>query len=295
MAITLEPWKLLPINASKLERDLLKVLPVPQAILDGVQMIGVRKVHDIPDSFVPWLVLEYGLVWMRDYLADDRVILEQGIELNQIKGTPASLKMVLSWFGYSNVTVREADRPLLHFAEFEIDPGEIIIDLDTIPNIFRAINEVKPARSRFRRIFHGHDKKVFYLSESKLNSEYLGHPSGISYDDLGRSPIKTELTISFGREHASICEELEFDLLDYYFKENFYRHHGHIDPSFPVLGQDFENDFYEPRLSVFENQQRAGTSIVLQPVATWGDMSWDNRSWEGLGYDGLRHDRVEVA
>lgn len=295
MAITVEPWKLLPITASKLERDLLKILPVPQVILDGVQMIGIRKIHDIPDSFLPWLVLEHGLVWMREYLDDDRVILEQGIELNQIKGTPASLKMVLSWFGFESASVHEADRPLLHFAEFEIDPGDIIVDLDRIPGIFRAINEVQPARSRFRRIFHGYDKRLFYLCESKLNSEFLGHPSGINFDDLGRSPVKTELTVSFGREHASICAEENFDILDYYFKENFYRHNGHIDPAFPNLCEDFEGDFYEPRLSAFENQQREGTSIVLQPVASWDGMSWRNRSWEGLGLDNLGIERTELV
>jgi P2-related tail formation protein len=275
----IEPWKLLPLNATKLERDLLRTLPISQEAQEVIARLDLLKYEDTPEEFLPWLIVENGLLWAKDFLGSDQEILEKGVIVNRLKGTPAAVKQILSWFGYDSTTVREADRPLLHFAEFEVDPGNIVEQLARIGQIYEALQHVIPVRSRFKRIFHGYDKKIFYMGESKLGEDFLNTPSGIDYDALGYHSRKTGLIVSFGRIHTDGVPARVFEVKDYRYTENFRRHSGQLDKGFPTLCEDFEGKFYDPRMSVIEMWSRVSTAMCLQPVANWSDMTWNDLIW----------------
>lgn len=278
----IEPWKLLPVNATKLERDVLKANPITSEANDLIARLGAIKYIDTPDSFLPWLILENGLIWAREYFPTDRATLIAGLDINQIKGTKAAVASIFAWFNHTNASARTADRALLHFAEFEVDTGEVITNLAEIAQIYRAMQYVIPVRNRFVRLFHGYDKPILYLSEGKTEDCFLNAPSGIPYDGLKLSKETTGLFISFGRNYVDDLSEIEHIIQDYRFTERFYRHTGQRDPEFPVLSQDFEGWFYTPRYFAIEGQSRCSTVEVLQPVATWDEMTWESFAWNQL-------------
>lgn len=212
-------------------------------------------------------------------MPSDRDVLELGIPLNKIKGTRAAVKEILKWFSYEDSSVREVERPLVHFADFEVDPGDVIEDLHLVVKIYRAMQNVIPARSRFTRIFHGFDRQVFYVGESQFGNEYLDTSSGIEYDSLGYSPEKTGLIISFGRREGFEIERERDPIDDEYHRQNFHFWDGTIEKAFPILDVDFEGRFYDPRLSVLEGFKVVHHSEVLQPVASWDSMSWGDETW----------------
>lgn len=275
----IEPWKLLPVNSTKLEQDVLKAHPVTSEVNNLIGRLGEIKYVDTPDSFIPWLILENGLIWAREYFTTDREALTHGLAINPIKGTKAAVVAIFSWFNYTNASARTADRALLHFAEFEADTGEIITNLTDIARIYRAMQYVIPVRNRFVRMFHGYDKPILYLSEGKTEDCFLNAPSGISYDELNLSKEVTGLYISFGRNYSDESEVPAHTLQEYRFTERFYRHTGQRDPEFPVMSQDFEKWFYPPRYFAIEGRAKVSTCEVLQPVATWDEMTWDSFTW----------------
>jgi P2-related tail formation protein len=279
MNAAIEPWKLLPPNSTRLEIDLLKTPIVSEDAITFIGKLGDIKYNDTPEQFVPWLIVEHGLLWARDFLGSDAEVLEKGQIINKLKGTPAAVTAIMEWFGYDSASVREVDRPLVHFAEFQINAGEIIEQLSKIGQIYEALQHVIPLRSRFRRIFYGYDKRVFYLGESKLGEGYLNSSSGIDYDSLGHHDRKTGLVVSFGRTHTDGVPERVLEPEDYYYKENFYRNSGQLERSFPILSEGFEGSFYNPRFSVYEGWGRVSTDKALQPVANWSEFSWEALGW----------------
>ncbi|TWO80979.1 phage tail protein [Denitratisoma oestradiolicum] len=182
---------LLPANATPLERALslatnsLSRLTLPA---DAIRQFKT----DPSDPLLPWLIWEYGLGELLPYLPEPRRAIAEGILWQRLRGTPAALATALSWIGM-RATV-EQEPPGVRFAEFQLDPGEVLDNDTAIANLIAIARLSAPARSRLSRIYHGHDLRRVLLDESRLGEALLSDHSGVFWRD-------GQTKLSFGRGH----------------------------------------------------------------------------------------------
>ncbi|QJY32139.1 phage tail protein [Diaphorobacter sp. JS3050] len=180
---------LLPANATPLEQalslstDALSRLALPA---DAIRQFKT----DPTDPLLPWLIWEYGLGELLPYLPEPRQAIAEGILWQRLRGTPAALATALSWIGMG-ATV-EQEPPGVHFAEFQLDPGQVLDSDTAIANLIAIARLSAPARSRLSRIYHGHDLRRVVLDESRLGEALLSDHSGVFWRD-------GQTKLSFGR------------------------------------------------------------------------------------------------
>ena len=180
---------LLPANATPLEQalslstDALSRLALPAN--------AIRQFKTDPsDPLLPWLIWEYGLGELLPYLPEPRQAIAEGILWQRLRGTPAALSTALSWIGMSASV--EQEPPGVHFAEFQLDPGQVLDSDTAIANLIAIARLSAPARSRLSRIYHGHDLRRVVLDESRLGDALLSDHSGVFWRD-------GQTKLSFGR------------------------------------------------------------------------------------------------
>ena len=180
---------LLPANATPLEQALsLATDPLTRLALPAD---AIRQFKTDPsDPLLPWLVWEYGLGELLPYLPEPRQAIAEGIRWQRLRGTPAALTTALAWIG-ATATI-EQEPPGVHFAEFQLDPGQVLDSDTAIANLIAIARLSAPARSRLSRIYHGYDLRRVVLDESRLGEALLSDHSGVLWTDG-----KTKL--SFGR------------------------------------------------------------------------------------------------
>ena len=180
---------LLPANATPLEQalslstDALSRLALPA---DAIRQFKT----DPTDPLLPWLIWEYGLGELLPYLPEPRQAIAEGILWQRLRGTPAALSTALSWVGM-RATV-EQEPPGVHFAEFQLDPGQVLDSDTAIANLIAIARLSAPARSRLSRLYHGHDLRRVVLDESRLGEALLSDHSGVFWRD-------GQTKLSFGR------------------------------------------------------------------------------------------------
>ena len=183
---------LLPANATPLEQalslatDSLSRLALPA---DAIRQFKT----DPSDPLLPWLVWEYGLGELLPYLPEPRQAIAEGILWQRLRGTPAALTTAMAWIG-ATATI-EQEPPGVHFAEFQLDPGQVLDSDIAIAHLIAIARLSAPARSRLSRIYHGYDLRRVVLDESRLGEALLSDHSGVFWTDG-----KTKL--SFGRRVA---------------------------------------------------------------------------------------------
>ena len=180
---------LLPANATPLEQALsLATDPLSPLALPAD---AIRQFKTAPtDPLLPWLIWEYGLGELLPYLPEPRRAIAEGILWQRLRGTPAALSTALSWIGM-RATV-EQEPPGVHFAEFQLDPGQVQGSDTAIANLIAIARLSAPARSRLSRLYHGHDLRRVVLDESRLGEALLSDHSGVFWRD-------GQTKLSFGR------------------------------------------------------------------------------------------------
>ena len=183
---------LLPANATPLEQALsLATDPLTRLALPAD---AIRQFKTDPsDPLLPWLIWEYGLGELLPYLPQPRQAIAEGILWQRLRGTPAALTTALAWIGAS-ATI-EQEPPGVHFAEFQLDPGQVQGSDTAIANLIAIARLSAPARSRLSRIYHGHDLRRVVLDESRLGEALLSDHSGVFWRD-------GQTKLSFGRGFA---------------------------------------------------------------------------------------------
>lgn len=182
--------KLLPTNASKLEQDVDALFDHSGRLQAGVALMRTAKLVDIPESYVPWLVYEYGLEEILPWVTDPREAMRTGLQWQRVRGTAKAVKLALSWVGFVAKRLEE-EVPGAHFYEYlvEID-GVPSTDL-LVSNIYELATLSAPARSRLARMYNAeYDVRRFVLDSSQwgdLLSDYSGVPGpGGSVLSFGR-------------------------------------------------------------------------------------------------------------
>lgn len=186
---------LLPANATPLEQALsLATDPLSRLALPAD---AIRQFKTDPsDPLLPWLIWEYGLGELLPYLPEPRQAIAEGILWQRLRGTPAALATALSWIGM-RATV-EQEPPGVHFAEFQLDPGQVLDSDTAIANLIAIARLSAPARSRLSRLYHGHDLRRVVLDESRLGDALLSDHSGVFWRDG-----QTKLSFGWVRQLAN--------------------------------------------------------------------------------------------
>ena len=253
-------YKVLPVSATELERALCKLVPFDN-ILDPVipklttNKLGTAEGSHIPDDYLPWLILEYGISWIQDYIADNRTCVSEGLLINRTLGTRAAVRQAMGWIGHDSVTIFTEPELTVHFPEWQIDPGVVIGSLSDIFKMWKLGTQVQPARSRFRRIFNGLNIPVFRLDYGYLDDALLDQYSGIRFDSLGFSTVKTDLIVSFQRQITDAITGHLITAHDSYLRTNNYQDAVAFG-DWPILDNDWSCSFSDNRDSVQDGYSR---------------------------------------
>ncbi|TIT06814.1 MAG: hypothetical protein E5W74_28365 [Mesorhizobium sp.] len=148
---------LLPQNATGFERALSESLDRLPELQPGFDELRGFKTAPVQESILPWLVVEYGLGGITQYLPDLASVIEYGLRWQRVKGTPQGVAESLTWVGYAFSTFYEAPlrRTRWHLYELELDRfRDSEDDLAIIEAVVRLSD---PVRSEFFRAWNGYN------------------------------------------------------------------------------------------------------------------------------------------
>lgn len=177
---------LLPDNASELEQDVASLFDANGDINKATTALRTAKLVDLPDSYLPWLLQEYGLEDVNPWVLDLRETIRTGVQWQRIRGTPKSLNLALSWVSFTAKQVEEEETGQ-RFYEFQIELDNVPVNPDLINSIDILADLSSPLRSRLSRLYNDvNDIRRFKLSESSwgdLLSDYSGvrSPYGVKH------------------------------------------------------------------------------------------------------------------
>lgn len=186
---------LLPSNSTPLERAVSETLDRTPELAPGINALHAFKFREpIPESVLPWLVVEYGLGPITPYLPDLASVIENGIRWSRRKGTPQGIREALSWLGYTYASLYEAPTRRTRWHLFDLEIGSfwtVEADLDRIEAVARLS---EPARSPMWRGWREYNVREFEWGESCWGDAMWGDDSGVRLHDGG-------VKWSFGRTH----------------------------------------------------------------------------------------------
>jgi hypothetical protein len=174
MVALADPARLLPSNASGLERTLARMAPRAQLDTLADAPAGARRA--VAGALAPWLAAEWQLAEFAPYFDSAQALIAAGLPWLRQRGTAASVKRALSWLGY---TARlEQDGPWL-----QLDPGDAYAQLrvDAVAHLVRAS---LPAHARLYRMYHGYDLRPLALDSNRLDDSLLDDDSGVVVGDV---------------------------------------------------------------------------------------------------------------
>jgi P2-related tail formation protein len=194
-------FDLLPPNATNLERDFSRSTSSLQRTGGPAPLIRTAKRVNIPDSVVPWLIYEYGLGEILQYLGNNqRRAIEEGVLWQRVRGTPEAVRIALSWINVTGL-IDESEGGSARWAEYQLGleaatSGEQIID-----DIVGVTRISSPVRSRLQPIYAVYDFRRFVLDSSLLSD------GGMLSDHSGVRPRPDWPQISYGQILSSSVEE----------------------------------------------------------------------------------------
>lgn len=178
---------ILPPNVTTLERDLFDAASMSGVVDPALGIMRLAKLVDIPDSYLPFLIYEYGLGELLPFLTDPREAIAEGVKWQRYRGTPAALTTALSWVGITEVEVEE-EPPGVKFAEFQLKLGDIPSGAN-VDDILSIVDLSVPVRSRLSRIYNEHyDIRRFIFSTENHIPEWgdlLSDYSGVFLEEGG--------------------------------------------------------------------------------------------------------------
>lgn len=197
---------LLPSSATKFERDLSESTDALPRVGPAAELIRSAKRDNIPDSVVPWLIVEYGLGELLPYLSDPRTAIATGVLWQRLRGTPESFKIALGWIG-NDGQIEESEASTIRWSQFQLGLAQAPVDLSQTDSIVEIGRLSSPVRSSLFRIYGGwYDGRRFTLDDHKLSSlDTLCDHTGVY--------LKTEWPqLSFGREFKNEDGNIRDDL-----------------------------------------------------------------------------------
>lgn len=163
---------ILPPNASALMRAVDKAAPdwgtLPATLRGGL--------YGHPLALAPWLAAEWGLAPFAPYFPDTTALIDAGLPWLRERGTPAAVRRVLGWLGYTHAKV-EDDGWWLH-----IDPGRRVTPAELRP-MAHLVRASLPVHVAFYRVHHGLDGRHIRLDNGPpLDAGWLDNDTGVPID-----------------------------------------------------------------------------------------------------------------
>jgi P2-related tail formation protein len=166
-----------PNNSTAYERALSETMDRSPELSPAIAALRGFKFRP-PDHIVPYLVVEYALTEIEDYLPDLRTVLAEGILWQRLRGTPAALHRALGWIGHDG-TLEESPPTRVKWWWFQVHlPFEVRSSEFERP-MTALVKASKPLRSEFARITAGYDVRGLRLNAGRLNSNLLNSWSGV--------------------------------------------------------------------------------------------------------------------
>ncbi|KAB2682967.1 phage tail protein [Brucella pseudintermedia] len=172
-----------------LERVLSESLDKLPSLMPGVESLRGFKFNP-PDQIVPYLVAEYGLNEIADYLPDLRAVLREGVSWQRLIGTPAAVHKALRWINHDG-DIEEFPAKKRKWWWFQVHLPFEVRNTDFVRPMTQLVKASKPLRSEFARVTAGWDVRAFQLNKHRLNGDaFLNNWSGIR-----RSPGEPVLSL----------------------------------------------------------------------------------------------------
>lgn len=191
---------LLPSGATAFERAAAETMDATGGVSGGIAAMRTFKRVSIPGSLLPFLIYEYGLGAVSEYLPDADP-LGAGIDWQRVRGTPQAVALALDWIGYeAGIEEAPTTRTMWHRFQLEMDR---VRDAETpdLSEIAFIAQESVAVRSELFRAFHGYDVRPLEWSRSAYGNSMWSASSGVRIDGLspkwsfGRGvEIKHEMT-----------------------------------------------------------------------------------------------------
>ncbi|QGA56354.1 phage tail protein [Brucella sp. 2280] len=167
-----------PQNANRYERAMSESLDRGPELVPSIEALHAFKFNP-PDRIVPYLIAEYGLTEIEDYLRDPREILRAGIQWQRIIGTSAALHKALGWINHDG-DIEEFPVKARKWWWFQVHLPFEVRNTDFVTPMTKLVKASKPLRSEFARVTAGWDVRAFRLNTHRLNGgAYLNNWSGI--------------------------------------------------------------------------------------------------------------------
>jgi Phage tail protein (Tail_P2_I) len=143
---------LLPPNATRYERSLESGMRIPEEIWQRALLLASAK-NLLPDDVIPFLLWEYGLEPVMQWVDDPRRVLREGRDWQKIRGTPASIEKALSWIEFNPLWLEEhADETW--WDTFQLAFPEAITSRNRLEAIFGLTRLSKPAHTELIRVYN---------------------------------------------------------------------------------------------------------------------------------------------
>lgn len=176
-------WKILPRSATQLERDLLKSTSSDEFRRVFGLIPEVKREIEHPD-WLPFLLIEYGAAEAAKLFKDWPALLEYIKMIRGKQGTPFAVEEMAKLMRYAQNLIWEEPEATVHFPEFQLALGEYEPSLARLCTLRKLVNTVKPARGRFRRLFHGWDERQMQWDDDEFGS-FWDSESGVDILPLG--------------------------------------------------------------------------------------------------------------
>lgn len=197
-------WKILPRSATQLERDILTVTSTDD-LRDMFLLIAKVKRELEPDGWLPLLLTEYGFAEIGKYHANWRLLLSVAKDLRGKWGTPYSVEQMAILMMYASAEIWEEPLPGIHFPEFQMELGGFEPLLARLLTLRKMVGVIKPARGRFRRLFHGWDERQHVWDDSFWGT-FWDTESGVDILPLGGTghAVGDQFLVSLGLDFGSL-------------------------------------------------------------------------------------------
>lgn len=199
-------YKLLPSNATTLERDILTLPQFDAIFVPAAEAMPSIGYGVMPPEYLLWYVIEMGLAPLLPFFEDVTALYEIGKELMRYRGKVHAVELAASIIGY-DISVWEEPLPGVHFAEFQARINSPIFTPYSLHRLRQVVNFAKPMRGRFRRVFKGLDDRQMVWDEAGWG-EYWDMDSGVDLYKtdivpMGERPLNDPFFVSLGSVHDS--------------------------------------------------------------------------------------------
>lgn len=188
------PAHLLPKNATPFEIAISEGSDVLALTRDSVTAMRGIKIINPPPSFLPYLIYEYGLGELTPYVPNLYDLINEGVDWQRVRGTPAAVALALSWVGYA-AQIEEPSSRRKRWNLFQLALNRLRASETDLLRIEGVSRLSVPVRSVFWRGFYGYDIRAIEYAWTKWGRNRWSAFSGV------RVP-GGQAKWSFGRRYA---------------------------------------------------------------------------------------------